>query len=80
MIAKGRHVVKGPYRPARGERHGRRKLSAAEVLEIRRRYALGGVTQVSLGHEYGVSGAHICGIVNGRFWTEGVPALPARAG
>ena len=38
----------------RGERHGRVKLKEADVLEIRRRLAAGGVTKVALAEEYGV--------------------------
>jgi predicted transcriptional regulator len=45
------------------------------VLEIRRRYAAGGVTQEELAHEFGVSGPHVCGIIKGKFWAPALPAL-----
>lgn len=72
MLSKGRGRFPGPKRQARGVRHGRHKLSPAQVEEIRKRYAAGGVTQEALGREYGVSGAHVCGIVKGRFWKADV--------
>lgn len=62
-----------------GESHGRRKLTAKQVQEIRARYAAGGVTQEKIAAEFGVSGAHVCGIVNGKFWKEDVSPLRAGA-
>lgn len=50
-------------RTAMGERHGNAKLSSVQVEEIRRRYALGGVSQTSLGAEFGVTQANISAIV-----------------
>lgn len=75
MVAKGRGRWDGPHVPACGSRHGMAKLTAEQVREIRARYAAGGITQEQLGNEYGVSGAHVCGIIKGRFWSEDVPAL-----
>lgn len=43
---------------------GRQSLPDAVVLEIRRRYAAGGVTQKQLAEIYGTSGATVCRIVN----------------
>jgi hypothetical protein len=81
MIAKGRARYDGPHKPAVGRRHGMVKLSVADVAEIRRRYAAGGVTQRQLGDEYGVSNAHVCGIIKGKFWgPEAMSALRAEAG
>lgn len=80
MIGKGRQRHDGPHSPAAGERHGRAKLTREQVDAIRTRYAAGGVTQEQLGHEYGISGAHVCGIVKGRFWPPALPALPQTAG
>ena len=59
-------------RSAGGERHGRSKLTERQVLDIRANYALCRVTQMELGERYGVSGAHVCGILTGKFW----PHLP----
>lgn len=71
MVAKGRdvsHVC--PDRFCRGEAHGMSKLTASDVLEIRERYGLGGISQAMLGREYGVSQSEICLIVNGVKWSE----------
>lgn len=80
MYAKGRQRNIRPRRQARGERHGLHKLTAEQVADIRRRYAAGGVTQVQLGREYGVSDGHVCGIISGKFWREDVPALRGQEG
>ncbi len=53
-----------------GERNGMAKLTWEIVREIRRAYAAKEANQVQLGRKYGVSDAHICGIVSGRFWKE----------
>lgn len=77
MRAKGRH--------ARGERHGNRqrpeqfrhekngnaKLTWAQVDDIRRRYAAGGITKTALSKEYGVTDVNVCSIVNGNTWRGG---------
>lgn len=52
----------------RGERHSQAKLSAVEVMEIRRRYAAGGVTQASLGREYGVHQSTISLVCHQKAW------------
>ncbi len=44
-----------PERVARGERHGRAKVSDADRAEIVRAYAAGGVTLTALGQRYGVT-------------------------
>lgn len=57
----------------RGERHGRRKLTAAQVLEIRRLYPLQkgkwGATK-SLAQRFGVSVGAIQNIAHRRKWTH----------
>jgi hypothetical protein len=69
MIAKGRdRFPKAGHNAPKGEANHHSKLTEEIVAEIRRRYAAGGVRQVDLGAEYGISGAHVCGIVKGRFW------------
>lgn len=57
-------------RSAFGEKHWKVKLTSAQVRDIRRKYAGGGITQRELGEEYGVSDSHICRIVGGRFWRK----------
>lgn len=51
-----------------GERHGYSKLTAKQVLKIRKRYAKGGVTLKKLGEKYGVTGACIYRIINRINW------------
>lgn len=63
-------------RSARGEAHGRRRLSDAEVLEIRRRYAMGGVSQYALAPEYGVSRSTIADVVSRKNWRHLPPVPP----
>ena len=69
MLAKGRdrHGVTGPISPAVGERSGRAKLKAAQVLEIRAQHA-NGVGAVELAKTYSVSDTHIGYIVNRKSW------------
>lgn len=52
----------------RGDLHGRAKLTADQVREIRVRYARGGTTQGALGEAYGVQQAAVSKIVLGRKW------------
>jgi hypothetical protein len=59
-VTRGRHV--------QGDRVGTAKLTEANVLEIRRRYAAGGVTQKSLAAEFGVKPPAIQAIINRRKW------------
>jgi hypothetical protein len=80
MVSKGRST-KGRDQPPgsrkTGESHGRARLTAVQVAEIRRLYQTGSFSQQQLGRMFGVSGAHVCGIVHGKFWREeAVSALP----
>ena len=52
----------------RKERHGRMKLTAAKVREIRERYEAGNVTHRSLACEYGVEHRNIGRIVRRERW------------
>ena len=56
---------------ARGELHGRHKLTSQQVAEIRARYERGRVRQADLAREYGVSQTQVGRIVRGRNWAEG---------
>lgn len=74
-VARAIQAGERPRRPprerrgrARGERAGGAKLTAEQVVAIRRRYAAGGVTQRTLAQEYGVSCALIAKIVQGHVW------------
>ena len=57
-------------RQAKGVDVGNAKLTEEQVLEIRRRYAAGGVFQRELGDEYGVTNALISLIVRREIWTH----------
>lgn len=74
-----RHLVPGTHadnvrdahdrgRCATGERSGTAKLTAAEVAEIRQRYAAGGVRQRDIAADYRVSQTLIGLIVRGKRW------------
>lgn len=64
-------IIRGEnWRPARGEKHGSAKLTEALVREIRRRYAAGGVSQRTLGHDVGVSRPTITMIVQRKAWSH----------
>ena len=54
----------------KGEEKSQAKLTNAEVLEIRKRYAEGGCTQAVLANEYGVSESLICYVINRKRWAH----------
>lgn len=64
MVAKGR----GRNAPRFGEQNKQSKLTAAQVAEIRQRYAAGGSSMRALGSEFGVGAMNICRIVNNELW------------
>jgi hypothetical protein len=51
-----------------GERNGQAKLTAEQVVAIRRRYLSGGVYQHQLAAEYGIDRAMVSHIVRGKSW------------
>lgn len=55
-------------RQARGERQWQAKLTVEQVLEMRARYAAGGVSLTALGRAYGVSYATARSAINGEHW------------
>lgn len=61
---KGRSVTCG----MRGESHLQAKVTEAQVVEIRQRYAQGNVSQKTLGKEYGLSQRQIGRIVKNESW------------
>ena len=65
-ISKGRMV----YADHAGEKNGHARLTNAAVAEIRRRYAVGDVTQTALAKQFGVPQTHISRIVLRQQWTE----------
>lgn len=62
MVAKGRGAN------AAGENNNMNKLTEAQVIEIRRRYAAGDVSQRELGEEFGVTNSAISHITRRRRW------------
>lgn len=54
----------------RGPRNGMSKLTEKDIVEIRQKYAAGGVTQVALAKEYNTAGSNICCIVNKKYWSH----------
>lgn len=55
---------------ARGEGSSRSKLTDADVLKIRHRYANGGISQSSLAREYGINQGTVSSIVLGATWAH----------
>mgnify|MGYP000128423906 CR=1 FL=1 len=60
MRSKGRSLT--------GEKHPRVKLQPCQVLEIRERYAFGGVSQTKLAEEYGIGDTQVWRIVHNKKW------------
>lgn len=56
-------------RLAKGERHGRVKLTEHQVLEARQKYKSGGITHQALAHEYGVSRQTMTSAITGKNWS-----------
>lgn len=52
----------------RGERCGSVTLTREQVLEIRKRYSGGGISQLALGLEYGVTDTAVYHIIKGKTW------------
>ena len=66
--ADNNHDAQGKDRNAKADGHGRRKLSSAEVLEIRALIADGCHTRRSIATRFGVSDGTIYLIKKGRTW------------
>lgn len=64
-MAKGRLA---PPPGLRGSQNGTAKLTEAEVQEIRRRYAAGGIAMAALGQEFGIGAPHVHDIVHRKCW------------
>jgi HNH endonuclease/helix-turn-helix protein len=63
MVAKGRHRPAPP-----GEHHPNARLSAAQVVAIRERYAQGGISQRALAQEVGIGQSQLNRILLGLSW------------
>jgi hypothetical protein len=55
-------------RHAHGERHGLARLTVAQVRAIRATHAVGGITQLSIAREYGISPTAVAAIVLRKTW------------
>ena len=53
-----------------GQTNGRTKLTAKQVMQIRRLYAAGGITQVKLGQKFGVTQEQVSNIIRGKIWSH----------
>jgi len=62
--------ARGRRKPLLGEKHGSAKLTDTEVIDIRKRYATGLITQRALAEEYGVTKSRISLIVNRKSWAH----------
>lgn len=51
-----------------GEKHHNHKLREEDVMEIRKAYRAGDITQAALANKYGVNQAEISNIINGQTW------------
>lgn len=60
----------GLVQPAKGQAHGRTTLSDHQVLEIRERYATGGVRQMDLAKAFGISQPSVSSIIRRETWTH----------
>ena len=68
-------------RTAKGEAHGRHRLTEPEVVAIREKYAHGNVTMDELAGAFGVSTPSIFLIVRGKRWTHaGGPIIGPQIG
>jgi len=63
-VAKKRHV------PLPGEQNSQAKLTEAKVIQIRKLYATGGVSQKALGKRFGVAKSNIWSILSRKHWVH----------
>lgn len=69
MAVKGRSgSILHPEIIRHGDAHHNAKLTSAQVIEMRQRYASGGVFQYELAREYGVSQHLVSLIIRGKAW------------
>lgn len=68
MYAKGRQGSRAGEPGLAGEANPNAYLSSLDVDSIRSTYATGGVSQRALATEWGISGAQVNRIVNGKRW------------
>ena len=66
MLEKGRHSL--PIDHSQGEKNPGAKLTEKQVVEMRNRYSLGGVTQQQLADHYNVCNALVSFIITRKLW------------
>lgn len=67
---RGKHWPTTPERRARGDRHGRAKVTEADVRAIRLAYANGEASQSQIGARYGITQAVVGRIINRKSWAH----------
>jgi ribosome-binding protein aMBF1 (putative translation factor) len=67
MIKKGRRYPSNLLDTS-GEHNGNHKLTSADVIAIRERYAKGGITQSDLAKTYKVDSSVVTSVVNYKTW------------
>lgn len=65
------------YGRSTGAANASARLTEADVREMRRRYAAGGISFVALGRQFGCSGCQAHKIVRGLSWPDVPGAIPA---
>lgn len=77
MFAKGRGAIGDRHRArtdpsylARGEAHKNARLTVDAVMSIRARYSAGGISQMKLAREYGVTEMTVNKVVRRQAWTH----------
>lgn len=63
-------MERGRSRSPRGDQHGNAKLSSKDVREMRHRHSAGGVTQMELAREFGVSPANAHLVIQRKRWAH----------
>lgn len=63
-------ATKGRRASVKGERNACAKLTKAQVIEIRRRYAAGGVTHKQLAKEHGVARQTVGDLIAFKYWAH----------
>ena len=63
------NLARSPHAVRRGEDHPAAKLRADQVVEMRARWAAGGITQRALAAQYGIHQTTCGDIVSGREWS-----------
>jgi len=70
MAGNSKHAKdNGAFLNMRGSKHFYAKLTEEQVLECRRRYFAGGVSQQALADEFGIGRRNMGDVINGVTWS-----------